>query len=695
MFIKAAAALLPLAVFSPAQAEVSINDDSGTVKISDVVYAAPSDFVFGGMATDPIEAVLLVDRDTVFDVSQGSVKIQGSGAIKTAEGVSLVFENGVSSRHGGALYANLKTFSVSGTSGNLVLFKNNSSVSADSNNPYGGGAIGMFMNSTVMDIAYARFEGNVATGESTRGIMGGAIMNYQGFLTVRDSIFEGNEANSSSLVAVGGGALGVMLSGGGTAAAGTSVFGGSFVGNRAVANYNSAGSAAYGGAIIAQQQVLTVEGAQQKPVLFENNKAENRYGGLAYGGAVALLKGTEATFSHVEFKGNSAFNARNENGFGGAAFLENSGCNSEFSNAVFDGNKASYGGAVYRKSGNLAIDGALFSGNTALADGGAIYLDGSGANNSASVSNADFIGNEGANGGAIYAGSGQNLTLTDVNITGNVASGKGAAVYAQVNTLTINVSASKTANISGNKNSAGDADGIYLHGGAALVVNTAAGGVLNMADPLGFSGTGAARVTKTGAGTWKIGGANMFASSSASDSTNFSVSSGTVEMLSGATVEMRGVNSVFKLEASAILDLRGVSAANSLNVAEGAFILDGGSKVRFDAANLNADTALVHAAVFDPDADIDGKILIEIDGLPEIAPEGRYALFTFEDSMVYYEAGDDAGDLFALIGANSSNYHFEWGDGALYIVHAVPEPAVVAAFAGLLALAFAAFRKRK
>ena len=57
----------------------------------------------------------------------------------------------------------------------------------------------------------------------------------------------------------------------------------------------------------------------------------------------------------------------------------------------------------------------------------------------------------------------------------------------------------------------------------------------------------------------------------------------------------------------------------------------------------------------------------------------------------------DANDNFAAINLNGAAANFSWIDNALMVnfTTAVPEPATVAGIAGLLALAFAAYRRRK
>ena len=93
--------------------------------------------------------------------------------------------------------------------------------------------------------------------------------------------------------------------------------------------------------------------------------------------------------------------------------------------AVKNGTYGGNGGAVYsRDRGIVNILGGEISGNTAEADGGAIWAKGG----SVTVKNAKITGNEAKNGGsAIYgAGSSVQITLENAEVTGNKAARMGA-----------------------------------------------------------------------------------------------------------------------------------------------------------------------------------------------------------------------------------------------------------------------------
>jgi len=199
---------------------------------------------------------------------------------------------------------------------------------------------------------------------------------------------------------------------------------------------------------------------------FENNSAE------AYG-AVALFKTGE--LENVIFKGNKATGTQTlgEDGTAvnhgaGALFL---GAESvvKITDGRFEENTSgTRGGAIAtrmpevanNKAAKLDIDGAVFDGNTAAAEGGAIY---SSFYNSVevidnvSIKNATFSNNKAQNGGAIYnegfadvGGNKASMHIEDSEFTNNDATSLGGALYneegATINLAQTNVFSGNTAN---------------------------------------------------------------------------------------------------------------------------------------------------------------------------------------------------------------------------------------------------------
>ncbi len=87
---------------------------------------------------------------------------------------------------------------------------------------------------------------------------------------------------------------------------------------------------------------------------------------------------------------------------------------------------AGNGGAAEVKEGGTLIvkDSAVFTGNTA-AKGGAVYINGG----TATVSGSTFTDNKAATGGAVYGGTASDTTITRSTFTGNAVGNLGGAVY--------------------------------------------------------------------------------------------------------------------------------------------------------------------------------------------------------------------------------------------------------------------------
>jgi len=203
-----------------------------------------------------------------------------------------------------------------------------------------------------------------------------------------------------------------------------------------------------------------------------------------YGGVIYSNTDSTFTFNNTVFSRNIAQNA------GGAFYLTG---NSE-SHAVltltdvqFIGNAAfNIGGALNIYNCELNVSNALFSGNLA-GNGAAVYLDGSVCD--AEISNAWFSGNTAnGNGAAIYTRHGTH-TFSGLTFTGNTAvgttdnpEGLGNAIYNASATLTIDgATFGKNQTVYSNKNitfkgeillcDAWQGSGTYTVDGATLVFN--------------------------------------------------------------------------------------------------------------------------------------------------------------------------------------------------------------------------------
>ncbi|MGA8655972.1 MAG: autotransporter-associated beta strand repeat-containing protein, partial [Chthoniobacterales bacterium] len=243
----------------------------------------------------------------------------------------------------------------------------------------------------------------------------------------------------------------------------------------------------------------------------------------------------------------------------------------------FSGNTAPFGAAI-TNDGTAMIIGSSFSGNTS-GFGGAITNDGP-----MTIIDGNFIGNIAHNN-------------TNTALGGAIANSFGRGVIGEINLV---VSASKTSTFSGNT-AEGRASSIFFDVAAGgLKVNVAAGGLLDMRDPMSGAPDS---VSEMGQGVWALGGANVFSTSSTppggSRPTMFSVNSGTLylyatgEVPDGAgqvaagSIALNASGSSFTLGAGATLVAAG---ANSISVA-GDVLLAPGATMRGGTA---ADGSLIH-----------------------------------------------------------------------------------------------------
>ncbi|MBQ7730926.1 MAG: hypothetical protein IJT68_03700 [Lentisphaeria bacterium] len=270
---------------------------------------------------------------------------------------------------------------------------------------------------------------------------GGAIETYGGTLSLVNTDFDRNSATGSGAA---GGALALMYSE-------NTITGGTFSGNTAY----------FGGAIQQNGGTMTVTGA-----LFSGNstsgEATETYPTGNAGGAIELHQGAKATIDECDFTENSAFR-------GGAIYTDTFNkavSTADIYGGTFTGNTAeAEGGAIYNdgvmtvvgavfksnsviasdsetvqrggavantKNGSLTVTGGTFGSNNAV-QGGAIatFIDyGSSDTANLTVSGAEFNDNAATYGGGIYiqTGMADSTTVSDTDFSGNAASYGGGAV---------------------------------------------------------------------------------------------------------------------------------------------------------------------------------------------------------------------------------------------------------------------------
>ncbi|TZF84858.1 T9SS type A sorting domain-containing protein [Pedobacter sp. BS3] len=163
-----------------------------------------------------------------------------------------------------------------------------------------------------------------------------------------------------------------------------------------------------------------------------NNTAGGNGGGLFFYGTSSVP--TSPEFSNSAFSNNTAVS-------GGAIYIS-SNSSPTFTAVSFTGNTAStsYGGAIYNTSG-LTIDGSTFDQNSSYSRGGAIYDSGS----ATTITNTLFSSNSTntGSGGAVYISS-NSPVLSNIKFYNNNTPLKGGAIFmygtsnAQANTALTN-----------------------------------------------------------------------------------------------------------------------------------------------------------------------------------------------------------------------------------------------------------------
>ncbi len=492
------------------------------------------------------------------------------------------FENNRNDYVGGVLATGLSgSLNVSGGS----VFKNNHSY-------YDGGAIGNYGG---LNISGATFEGNTAQlwGENydepvtdAEAVGGGAIslgsVSDTEIASITDTVFKNNISGKN------GGAIGTRLGANGDNSAAKLNMDATFTGNEAHNNGGAIYNTFYAG-----EKGVTIKGS------FVENTAGGD-GGAIYndgekdkagnnGGKMTILSGSE-------FKDNRA------EGFGGAIRNRLGDLTIE-DGVTFSGNEAYTGGAITSGSSkNLIVDtitigSAIFDGNHASADAGAVGVYRKGVltgtifkNNTAGITIAGVeASNESDGGGAFMLGGTANATLNNVTFEKNQASGRGGAISARQDagyTLTVQEKSKFV------ENSAGTYGGaiVNVYAGAVNVTNVdfeknsagKSGGAIYNGEAINY-GSSSEGIMSTNHGIINISGANNFTNNTAKEL------GGAIYNDDGGTLNLEGTN-VFSGN-TAGGKANDIHNTGTLNVA-GNLTLDGGitgnGTVVFNNATLKA-----------------------------------------------------------------------------------------------------------
>ncbi|UQZ89440.1 hypothetical protein C4J81_09610 [Deltaproteobacteria bacterium Smac51] len=280
----------------------------------------------------------------------------------------------------------------------------------------------------------------------------------------------------------------------------------------------------------------------------------------------------------------------------------------------------------------LNLDGPLaevvISGNTNGADpsvtGGALVVEaGAGLDQTAEGGGSlTFLDNTAHDGGAVR-NSGR-LTLTNASFYNNTTSTEsgGAMFLDSASQTTLAVTAGQTSVFLGNRDNIG-ANSIFLKNTVentttTLTIDTEAGAVLDMRDPMlssGDSGT-EIRIVKTGEGDWKLAGGNKFITVG---ETLIEINQGRLSLAAGTSISFPHGAGTLKIGDRARVDITGLGA--ELDNVKLSFDDNSSPIMGFDAAKAQSTASMLSLGYFDYNPD-----LLIIDLLTVPTTGGRYLL---------------------------------------------------------------------
>ena len=149
---------------------------------------------------------------------------------------------------------------------------------------------------------------------------------------------------------------------------------------------------------------------------------------------------------------------------GGAVYMIDPNGVATMSGGTIYGCTGTTGGAIYMSGGTFTISGNAVMQNNKAANGGAVYLDGTGK---LQVDGGTIQGNEvSANGGALFLNDGT-FTMTGGKVmTNRSEGGHGAGIYIASGSVNVN-----GGEVSGNVATAGKGGGFYVNGGEVILSN--------------------------------------------------------------------------------------------------------------------------------------------------------------------------------------------------------------------------------
>ncbi|MBN2554376.1 MAG: hypothetical protein JXA97_00430 [Anaerolineales bacterium] len=278
----------------------------------------------------------------------------------------------------------------------LLLFENGYST-------YGGGAI--YVDGGTLLIEHSEAYGHETTGA------GGAILNEEGIVTLRNTSLIDNTAVIGGAVSNTAGTLSIedfsilmgneaSLDGGAVVNRGSLSIDGSRIIN------STAGRT--GGGIFS---LLATSSIALTDVIFEDNIA------IGSGGAIAAF--------NAQLSVSGTYFARNQ-GLRGGAIRANENAVSILNGTFIDNIATESGGAIFTVGSEITIDESIFSGNTGLLGGGIVNY---GLSNQMAIARSSFISNVASvdSGGAIFNNS--SLNIDSCTFQENEATYGGGGIY--------------------------------------------------------------------------------------------------------------------------------------------------------------------------------------------------------------------------------------------------------------------------
>ena len=382
-------------------------ETSGSCTLADAIIAANNDRAEGGCPAGRGADTITLSQDITLDSSlpkiTSDITIEGNGFTISGNNRYRIFYN-----DGGALTVHDLTMTKGYVEGELITNADESLKNTPAN-PIGGAIVNWQGTLTISDSSFsdnlAEYDGgaiynrggelsisNSVFGDNLADDDGGAITNWRGRVSISDSIFSDNSADSSGGAIANWGELSIVNS--------------AFSDNSAEWN----GGAIFNGGI----GELNISDSA-----FSHNSSSDLY---AEGGAI--FNWGELSIVNSTFSGNSA------DADGGAianGTTYKRGGELSIVSSAFSHNSARWNGGAINNLGELSITSSTFSNNLADDDGGAIYGGGAIYNGEElSIVNSTFSGNSADKGGAIY--NEEELSIVNSTFSGNKA-GLGGAIF--------------------------------------------------------------------------------------------------------------------------------------------------------------------------------------------------------------------------------------------------------------------------